>query len=199
MGIDPKDLADLLDGKTIEVSPEDAAKIERAIKAHDRAKMAERVHDIMSSSILTPAESLKSGADSLVDGIMLANADPNDPDSAKKGVKMVVCVFGILITIVVQALAAYVVAFNYEFVEAHHDAIKVIFGIIEIGGLLLIIRLIRAIFDRPLLIKMLFDKESFKEASKYHCSGVNGTKSIMFVVLLVLIAIIAVAFVFLLV
>lgn len=84
MGIDPKDLADLLDGKTIEVSPEDAAKIERAIKAHERAKMAERVHDIMSSSILTPAESLKSGADSLVDGIMLANADPNDPNSAKK-------------------------------------------------------------------------------------------------------------------
>ncbi len=199
MGIDPKDLADLLDGKTIEVSPEDAAKIERAIKAHERAKMAERVHDIMSSSILTPAESLKSGADSLATGIMMANADPNDPDSAKKGIKMVVCVFGIIITIVVQALAAYIVAFNYEFVEAHHDVIKVIFGIIEIGGLLLIIRLIRAIFDRPLLIKMLFDREAFTEANKYHGAGINGTKSILFTVLLVLIVIIAVALVLLLV
>ncbi|MBE5842276.1 MAG: hypothetical protein E7304_12845 [Butyrivibrio sp.] len=199
MGIDLKDLADLLDGKTIEVTPEDAAKLERAIKANERAKMAERVHDIMSSSILTPAESLKSGADSLVDGIMLANADPNNPDSSKKGIKMVMCVFGIIITIVVQALAAYIVAFNYEFVEVHHDVIKVIFGIIEIGGLLFIIRLIRAIFDRPLLIKMLFDREAFTEANKYHGAGIKGTKSILFVVLLVLIAIITVALVLLLV
>ena len=199
MGIDPKDLADLLDGKTIEVSPEDAAKIERAIKAHERAKMAERVHDIMSSSILTPAESLKSGADSLATGIMMANADPNDPDSSKKGIKMVMCVFGIIITIVVQALAAYIVAFNYEFVEAHHDVIKVVFGIIEIGGLLLIIHLIRAIFDRPLLIKMLLDRDTLQEAKKYHSSGISGTKSILFVALLLLIAIVAVAFILLLI
>ena len=176
------------------VNHADYLKIKEEERAEQRAKDHQKFMDNITSSVLSPKDSLKLGSQSLATGIMEAFDDPDDPTSVFKGAKMVLCIFGIIATIIVQALAAYLVAFNSSFVEAHYNVVKVIFSIIEIGGLLLVICLIRAMFDRPLLIKMLFDRELYKESQRYHSSTVKGTKSIVFLILLGLIAIIGIAF-----